>query len=275
VTRRFYFDTTRPVVDLDPFDVQEMTDVGGALPECSRPFDPLGKAANDWTKDKKTIVSGAEFRVLAWDLANEAADIHTEFSGIDGGTVVLYIQPDADKGLLTSSDPKHDPNSICDDLDTTATPIGMNAVGPNGSADYEPTTPIDGVCISGNQNKPPDPICKSLPDLTRVIQHDQSGGAAEAVIFAVNSPDQGACSNSDLELPSLLGVTKNGWLCLAARATDKAGNVGVSAPMRLCLSNPGLGAAPECATGSFQPPPCTRNCKAPPHFAQTLIAKPL
>jgi hypothetical protein len=128
--------------------------------------------------------------------------------------------------------------------------------------------------VSGTETAEPPKICPNLPDLTRVIQHEQSSGDPEPVIYALIQAN-GACDASQLQFRSMPGVTKNGWLCLAVRAEDGAHNVGVSAPMRLCLWDTALGGQPDCANPdlSVQPPSCTRGCTPPPHFMQG-VAQP-
>ncbi|HEX4341112.1 MAG TPA: hypothetical protein VH062_34625, partial [Polyangiaceae bacterium] len=66
---------------------------------------------------------------------------------------------------------------------------------------------------------------------------------------------------------TLKGVSPSGWVCLVARAVDKTQNVGVSAPMRLCLWDKQASAtAPDCAVKSMPLPTCARSCTPPPHF---------
>lgn len=276
-TSTYYFDTKPPTVDLDPPPLQEIKYISSTSSLCSAFFDPLGDAANDFTTDHKVIESFAEFRVLAWDEGNHASgQKFPRFSRVDPSTVLMYIQADNGKGLLIDSNG----DGTCDDIDkNAATAKQMYVVTPNkGSASYkQPTPEIAGVCTTGTDTSDPPYLCPSLPDLTRVIQHTQAGtGEPEGVVYALN-PTDGECSSTELQLDSV--VTKNGWVCVAAIASDKTGNVGVSAPMRLCLWNTdpkkNFGGKPACAMDGAQPPSCTKDdCTPPPHFGRTAIDIP-
>jgi hypothetical protein len=272
----YYLDTSKPLVDLDPPPLQEQKKFGtSGATVCSRYFDPLGESAagpesgvlSDWKTSSDAIVSFTKIRALAWDVANGADDRNQPqkyFSGVARSSVALYVQSDSTKGILIDSSGN---GGLCDEIDTTLPVVQLAALDPTGAADYSSglANPSTG-CAAGAEPNKPDKICQGHSDLTRIIQHDQlPGGTAEDVIYAV--PDiEGQCPSSQLQLASLQGV-KNGWLCLAARAVDKAGNVGVSPPLRACLNAPNNGGTPECAApASVTPPPCTRDCTAPPHF---------
>jgi hypothetical protein len=255
----YYLDTAPPTVDLDPPLLQEVKKVSGQY-VCSEPFDPLGTVANDLQVVPGYVIT----RALAWDEANETAPsggVIDYFSGV--GTVKLYIQGNPDAGLLTDEDG----DGVCDDVDTSLPSFkDLHALLPTGNSAFTPSAPpIPGVCASPDSTQTATALCGGTSDLTRVIQHEQVGGTMERVVYAI--PEKGGeCNASQLNLSSLDGVTQNGWVCLAARAVDKATNVGISAPLRICLSDPMLGAAPPCASSSVSPPSCTRKCTPPPHF---------
>jgi hypothetical protein len=233
---------------------------------CSVPFDPLGRVANDL----QVIQRFTTIRALAWDYTNGSPDQQTtHFAGIEPDSVKLYVQGKPEDGLLTDEDG----DGVCDDVDTALPIKDLHAVDPTGSSAYVQTTAISGVCVSSDDTALPTPLCGGESDLTRVIQHEQTGGPAEPVVYAIPTED-GECNSSDLQVSTMPGVTKNGWVCLAARAVDRAANVGISAPLRICLSDPSLGASPPCATSSTLPPTCTRKCNPPSHFLPNKPAKP-
>jgi hypothetical protein len=262
----YYLDTVPPGVDMDPPKLQEVKTSGTDI-LCSLPFDPLGNVTNDL----QVIQGFARIRAIAWDYTNGGpgqALVH--FAGVAPSTVKLYVQGKPDDGLLTDEDG----DGACDDVDTTLPIKDLHPVDPEGSSAYLQTSPpISGVCTSSQDSSVPTKLCGGTSDLMRVIQHEQAAGPAEPVVYAIPAQD-GNCDPSDLQLSSMPGVTKNGWVCLAVRALDRTGNVGVSAPLRVCLSDPSLGAAPPCAASSVQPPSCTRKCTPPLHFVPRNAAQP-
>jgi hypothetical protein len=277
----YYLDNAPPRVDLDPRELVESKKAGDNN-ACSKPFDPLGKkATSDWAPylqppDPLDFPDIREIRALVWDDGNGATGIHfVRYSGIDStenpNPVKLYLQADADKGILLDSD--NPPDGICDEVDTTLPPLDMYPVNPEGSASYVGSDAV-GTCVAGTETVEPKPICSEFSDLTRVIAHEQPPGLGGLVpvIYAL-SPTKGGCfGGSDLQTTSKL---KNGWACLAVRAVDRAKNVGVSAPMRMCVWD-GKGTPPQCATmtASGGAPSCTRKCKAPEHFNPGVIDVP-
>jgi hypothetical protein len=258
----YYLDTRPPIVDLDPPELQEVKVVNG-LSICSQPFDPLGKnVANEST----IVHSFATIRALAWDQMNGAQEAPLpRFSGVNPSFVQLYVQGDPTAGLLVDTNG----DGVCDDIDPAlGLPLkDMHPVTPNlGTSSYQSSTSIAGVCASGSDSTPPQALCANTSDLTRVIQHEQRGGTPEPAVYSLLQSG-GECDASQLQFSSMRGVTANGWICLAARAVDRAFNVGVSAPMRLCLYAAELGAAPDCAAPMSTPlPTCTTNCTLPVRF---------
>jgi hypothetical protein len=228
---------------------------------------------NDYLKDHKVHQEVALLRALAWDEENGTADEGLpRFAGVDQKSVEIYVQGDVSKGLLIDTD--HDANHVCDEVDRTLPTLTMYPVVPAGSSDYRPGgTPIyddlkdSQICVTGTDSSQPQVLCPNLPDLTRVIQHDQAGGAPEPVVYALIEMNNG-CASSQTYLDTRPGVATSGWVCLAARAVDNTGNVGVSPPMRLCMWKPG-DPQPDCAKDmSMEPPSCTRDCVPPQHFQE-------
>jgi hypothetical protein len=63
------------------------------------------------------------------------------------------------------------------------------------------------------------------------------------------------CTGEYWELTSI--VKQRGWICLAARAEDKIGNIGVSDPVRLCYDERN-NITPDCS--AMPVPTCTDGC---------------
>jgi hypothetical protein len=55
-------------------------------------------------------------------------------------------------------------------------------------------------------------------------------------------------------------------VCLAARALDAVGNIGISRPLRVCYDDPLTAFVPACKSDDEPPPSCTDGCALPPAF---------
>ena len=268
-TAQYWLDTTPPIVDLDPPPIIE----SNPAKVCSAPFDPVGSASPD---DGEVIPSASIFRALVWDLTNTtdgAKVLH--YSGVDPSTVRLYAQADPTQPLLIAL---HNATT-CDEIATEGMPnvtkppvpyslSPIDAVGTAfyGSKDGQISPTIQNVCTAGTLTTPPDPLCiPKISDMTRVVQHDS--GTSEDVIYTLTSGSSAECTGKVLDLSASV---PNGWVCLAGRAVDRAGNVGVSAPIRVCLNNPNK-PTPACANSSVPKPTCTSGCTVPIKFPPTVI----
>jgi hypothetical protein len=81
-----------------------------------------------------------------------------------------------------------------------------------------------------------------------------------AVVYALDPiPGSIACTGQTWEIGA---HADEGWVCLAGRALDNAGNIGISRPLRLCYDNPDTTFVPDCG----DPPDCTDGCTLPPAF---------
>ncbi len=267
VSEQLYLDNQPPIVDLDPPKLQERRFVAGTTYTCSEPFDVLGNSPNDLS----VVPSAGIYRGLVWDMTNEVdGEPVLHLAGTDQNSVILYAQPDASTPLLVA---KHNTNNVCDDLNTTAvaTPkqTGFIPVLPQGSSYYDAAAPaIPGVCIDGTDTQPPSFLCTAnASDLTRVIDHGVPG-TTEPVIYSVRWSNNEECTGQAWSL--IDAGLPNGWICMAAIAKDTVGNVGISAPLRVCLNSTAPGKTPPaCATSSTTPPTCTDGCTPPGHFVST------
>jgi hypothetical protein len=95
---------------------------------------------------------------------------------------------------------------------------------------------------------PPPKLCP-LTEMFRVVPARVIGGMVPAVYALAPTNDiAGECEGGTWGL----GFAKPGWLCLAARAEDTIGNIGISAPLRVCLDD---GSHPACLVADM--PTCT------------------
>lgn len=254
----YYIDNQPPIVDLDPPTVREEKQVGTGY-VCSDPFDPLGKAISDLATGQSFDL----FRALVWEETNEASGQTVLYpAGTNQKSVQIYLQPDPTKDLLIS---KNNTGGVCNEIANldTLNFLSLNPVPPTGSAAYTTNFPaIDGVCTVDNDDPTPAFLCpNNTSDLTVVVA--QPFDVPQPAIYASGDLTTGStCTGAQWQISSPSLVTKNGWVCLAARAVDNVGNVGVSAPLRICVNDPANGAAPDCTN----PPTCVTGCTAPAHF---------
>jgi hypothetical protein len=268
-TAQYWIDTNPPIVDLDPEKLEEV-DVNSG--KCSEPFDPLGDSPNDGDVVKSLSI----FRALVWDQTNPgdgAKVLH--YSGTDVGSVRLYAQADPSQPLLIAA---HNTDGVCDEIATAGTanvttapvPFQLGPLGQVGSSYFGPgATAIAGLCTVGAAGAPPPKLCKGISSLSRIINHDV--GPREDVVYTVTSTVDLECTGKDLDLSASL---PNGWVCLAARGVDYAGNVGVSAPIRVCLNSINH-PTPACANSSVDIPTCVASCTPPGHFVGISPASPV
>jgi hypothetical protein len=94
-----------------------------------------------------------------------------------------------------------------------------------------------------------------------------SASPAESVIYALD-PQAGSldCTGRTWEIYSV--VQREGWVCIAGRAEDKALNHGVSPPLRVCLNDAtddGTTGGTDSPCGGVPIPTCTDGCIPPPN----------
>jgi hypothetical protein len=106
--------------------------------------------------------------------------------------------------------------------------------------------PLNGCVAPTADPSAPTYLCKRPLAGTRVIEHTMEGH--EPVIYGI-SPDVGGleCTGRYWEFgPVLDRNPREGWLCLAARASDLVGNVRVSAPLIVCYDDDNTPEVPDC-----------------------------
>jgi hypothetical protein len=273
VLRLLRLDSLPPVISLDPPMIREWHQ-DGAHYYCSEAFDPVGA---DSQNDLTTASVASIYRAVVMDQTNRApGESFSPLAGVAESKVVLYAQRDSTVPLLIDTNG----DEICDDINYDAVaqsqrPVStrLAAMPPRGESWYSKTVNFHevGSDLSSNTicaanpsggDSPPAGICGAPfpPPLTRIIA-GQSESRPPAV-FSLNPTNAAMgidCAGGAWELVPIVG---EGWRCLAVRAEDTIGNIGVSAPLRICFDN-GIG-TPQCNAASDTPPSCTDGCTISP-----------
>lgn len=265
-----YLDNVAPIVDMNPGNVRQWQKTTDAL-YCSASFDPLGAAIGGDSDNIAFIQNindnSALIRTMVWERTNPGAG--ARYSKIVPDEVFVYVQPNTDEPLLTDGD---DDDTLCDDipkeLRDTLEVIHLTALdGLKGAADFtadDPSTapPLSGYGCEFN----PEPgtlkyLCDDeVSDLATLINFDGEGH--EPAIYALEPAPGWQCTGAPYELGA---HAEEGWVCLAARARDYAGNIGFSRPIRVCYDDYRTPSHPACLNG-LNPPSCTDGCDLPPTF---------
>lgn len=275
---QIYLDNVPPQIDLDPQNIRIL-----AVGKCSGSFDPVGSKA---VNDQDGIMGDAllnpigYFRTFVREQTNsEPGQDLFYYSGTKPGTVRLYIQADpanAATKLLVNKNPLED--DTCDDiggLDQLTKPpfSGMNPINtgnPKGSwysqVDGGLAPVVTNQCSLAN-----DPVPLNLcPAHDSDLWYDSfDTQLKEPRVYVVGVPkDDASCAGIQLSFLSL--QQPDGWVCAAARVEDNAGNIGISPPLRLCVTrdpnNP-----PACRTMSTTPPTCTDGCTPPARGGNVIV----
>lgn len=256
-----YLDNVPPLVDLDPEDVREARERSDRL-LCSLPFDPVGSLA---ANDQATVLDVQRLRALVSDRTNEApGQVIRYFAAQDLDSVYVYLQPDLDQPLLIDTNGDGD----CDELIETRNDLPfqhLTPLAPAGSSWFGPAEedsgPLPENCEYENLGAPAE-LCQPYgSDMTRVIRWDVDEKIP--TIFAIGNAKGAACTGTDWEIGQFV---EPGWFCVAARAEDNVGNVGISRPLRLCYDDGDGGT--EC---SGAPPSCTDGCRPPERVPAGLL----
>ncbi|MBU1219739.1 hypothetical protein KKF34_08240 [Myxococcota bacterium] len=261
-------DNNPPISSLDPpenFRLAKRNSDGDF--QCTRPFDPVGfMAAND-----QAIVNQVFWlRARVEDTGNSAPGMaFAPMALVNQSTVEIYILDDVSNSLTvdTNSD------GICDDINPLLVPtiqltgsgmealkLNMLAIPPTGAGDYQPDLGIlPAACdLPGDSLTPPDALCPvTEADMTIAIWYTFEKD--EPAIYTLPPVDSGSslmCSG--IQFDAWANNIQEGWACIAVKAIDNAGNVGVSAPMRVCIDyDPDDGALPADCQNLASAPNCT------------------
>jgi hypothetical protein len=255
-----YFDLVGPKVDLDPANIRTFNSNN----DCSVSFDPVGvNNMNDLT-----IGSGQDYlRVMVWDLTNQKPGSASTLylSGVNpapaANSVRLFFRnPNDEIPLLSNS--LTPGTGICDQIkDTTVNgeSVPLTALTPNNNPWYggeSAIPPLAGACkyIGGNK---PMTLCNNNSALWQVIGQFE-GDAKDPAIYAYSPTPNVDCTGQSWTYDTFISAANtDGWVCLGASAKDRVGNVGVSPPLRLCVTGK------ACSNSSIAPPSCTDGCTPP------------
>jgi hypothetical protein len=264
-----YIDTVKPQVDIDPSAIRVNTNG-----QCTGAFDPVGPVA---ISDLAANLTRAEFiRVMVWDRTNQVPNSKAilHFAGTDPTSVWVYVHNPSDSSYLLVN--KLDPGGTCNEIGDTSQPRSMTALTPGGvpwNTGDAASTPVPGnVCVAAPDGGQPSHLCtNNASDMWQVIGHYE-GDLTEPAIYAYAvTAGTKECTGSALDFGD--AIDANGWVCFAAQAIDKVGNVGVSPPVRLCVDkDPTDKVTPPCADPMAVPPTCTDGCTPPVRGGGTIVA---
>jgi len=275
-------DNVSPIVDLDPGNVREMAwaNKTAGTTKCTVSFDPLGSGSPfSPPNDGDVLVGtyGAIFRALIVDRSNGSpGDPTVSFAHIDNTTVWLYAKPAA---AAEAAPLVYDASGdgVCDTVDeTTPAFVQLFPLAPDTRAYYPDEAHLTDAAVApawacdayGTATAPPENLCNSYsPDLYHVIKHP-CPTSNEPAVYA-NQPAAGGDCTGQTWLVTNEESVGEGWICLAARATDRVGNGAISAPLRVCIDAPDDGTTPDCSLAAM--PSCTDGCSSPPRFEAQIL----
>jgi hypothetical protein len=278
-----YLDYEPPIVSLDPPNVRELKTAPDP-DQCSASFDPVGA----WAENDGDVVGGnPRLRAIVWDKTNESPDGNTRhYAQVEPSSVRLYLQPDIATGVIEDTDG----DGVCDEIidrdELTFQDLsGLTPTGSSANSDgdfdevpavtlYEDPLPADAqppICEDTGFSTSPKGLCGENSEMTRVIKHTMVASPAERVIYVVGKQLSSVdCTGEQWEITSSMTGGVEGWMCLAVRAADTVGNIGVSRPLRLCVDIPGIDGTPSCLAEDM--PSCRLDdCALPPTLPAMVI----
>jgi hypothetical protein len=277
-TFNLYLDNVPPTVDLDPENVRDTRRNSDVL-TCSGAFDPVGdRAANDYPKLQYSgeipVTRTPTLRAIVWEETNYVPGIPLlNYATVDPSTVRIYLQPDVETPLLIDESG----DGVCDNVDPTQYVQNLFQLSAAGEAWYRAgdelaNPPTEGTCtlVTMDEAEPTHRCSTKTSDMIRIIPHQMDD--KPPVIYAIAPTlDGSGCTGTYWEIAT---AATEGWVCLAGVASDFAGNLGVSTPLRLCYDDPDTDFEPSCASGLETPPSCTDGCTPPPHYTSRIFIEP-
>jgi hypothetical protein len=263
-------DDKPPRISMNPPNFR-VRDAGATPDNCSAPFDPLGVRA---AQDGDDVEDVGTYRAMVWDETNSAPGVMAIYpSNTNRDSVDLFVRrPDAPLVINTDQDPE------CDDIAEEGTRFQqLTALAPGGFGVFEDggesaspaLTDLTEPCTAISTPKPGHLCEEEHSDLTIVVAHPVN--ASEPLIYAV-SPTAGLeCTGSGWELPAAGLSEYQGWVCMAVRAFDNAGNRGVSAPIAVCLDSSQIDGLPDCYENDDDKPSCTDGCTLPDEIEPAIL----
>lgn len=270
VSELLYLDNFPPDVDLDPLNIRSKSLSSG---RCSVSFDPVGEEAES---DLGMANVASIFRAVVWDNTNSVKEIkELHFSNTNLGSVRLFLEGDAAKPLLIDKSE----DGVCDEVaqvDSTNS-IMLSGIDRQHSPWYSsegaavaPAAAALGCPVELNVGTQPKNLCTGeKSDMWQVIEDSYN---KTPVIFGASVTAGLECTGVAWEFTGKL--EEDGWVCLAARAVDNVGNVGISRPLRVCVDDPAIDGTPPCANSSTTPPTCTDGCTPPARWGNVAVEIP-
>jgi hypothetical protein len=289
-------DNHPPVADLDPPEMRIWTFDRDARKEiCSWAFDPLGpyRRLGDMPNDGCAVPQLFDLRARIEDRGNRGDGLKIEpIAEVDPRTAGVFVLHDTAQPLVVDMDG----DGVCDVINpklapTTSPPASSNevlllrlaAVAPKGSADFtaDPTLlTAAGMnawpgCNPGTAPQSPGPLCATQA-VSLAVGYWTAKGPLSAIWTVEPVENAGLyCLGSQLDTHANQ-IPDRRWVCIAAAASDRNGNQGVSRPLRVWLQQRGLpqggptcplpppaaGPAPDCSgtynrqTGEVSNRPC-------------------
>ena len=253
-------DSGPPRLELDPptmYFHARRRQGGGVF--CSHPFDPVGP---DAANDQQVVGQIQPFRVRIEDKGNAVP--FTAFSiiaGVDRSSTKMFLLDDTSQALTidTTGD------GVCDSVNPAVVPLGsapdvsqavaidLVGVPPAGSANFTPYTidgsgsptgnlfPLGSGCVDGEDSDPPRALCE-VSQLTVATPAPVASGAGEdqrtePAIYTIPPVVQSSllkCLGFPFDF--LANDFEDGWICVAASASDNLGNHGISRPLRVWVA---------------------------------------
>lgn len=245
VGHQFILDNRSPIISLDPpvdFRLASLNSEGQM--ECSWEFDPVGTDAADYGDVVPQIFW---LRARIEDQGNRAQGLtYQHVSLVNPSTVKLYILDDTTYPLVLDTDG----DGFCDEMNPELVPtthpqgnnevlvLNMEAIPPTGEARFtpEPDPQFPPICsISGPETDPPEPLCLDTEMTVAIFYGIDHTQPAIYSLPPIVPPDPVGVKCTGLQFDSLANNISEGWACVAVRAEDYLGNIGISPPLAVCV----------------------------------------
>jgi hypothetical protein len=266
-------DTVRPRMELDPPHIRAIK-VDATTRQCSKLFDPVGDEALDDGQPAQQILT---LRARVEDRGNTAPGLLVErVSGMDLNSVDLLLMPAMNGPLIVDIDG----DGMCDDLNPLLQPtpsimasnqalsVRMVNIPRGGLPDYTEfsnSPPLKWqqlTCLQFGDLSPtpPNPLCPLANTQLTFAMPAFADPELLSSIWTIPPVTTLASECVGYQLDSLNKLPE-GPTCVAVRGRDKAGNLNVSPPLRICINR--TNADPADPAGPCRPAmfnPAAMNC---------------
>lgn len=268
-----FLDNQPPLVALDPPMIRELRTVN-MNDYCSQPFYPTG----DWAaRDLEQVEDSVYFRALIEDQTNHSPGSNFDyFAGVNDNKVEIYLETDSAEPLLINTHQKSG-STYCDEVNLaviakpnpTLHKETLQPVTARGAAFWAApmNAPMGLLCpYDPGGSNPNTSLCSLGSDMYRVVGSARRTNKPPA-IYAWHPNDSSECTGVAWNVAQFMRDAQNnarhGWFCVAMRTEDTfaagSGNVGISAPLRLCYGTlSGSGSSATCE--GVAAPSCTDGC---------------